>query len=120
VAETSLRITSDTLTPGIKEFPAVLDRTVAQTIDYFAPRVEAFMKSNAPWTDRTTNARNGLRATPEHSYGRSHSIHCTHGVPYGIWLETRFGGKNAIIDPTIESQGHVLMSLMRKLLRRAR
>jgi hypothetical protein len=69
--------------------------------NYTAPRAEAYMKSNAPWVDRTAAARNGLGTrvivAPE-----SVSIVLFHSVSYGVYLETRWGGKYAIIEPTIQ------------------
>lgn len=111
----TLEITSDTLTPGIRQFPDEIDRGLSQVIDFFTPRVEAYARDNAPWTDRTTNARNGLRATPEHEFGSRHAIVLSHSVPYGIWLEVRFAGRYAIIDPTVAAQGPELMSTVRGL-----
>lgn len=114
----SFHITSDTLTPGLKAFPPKLDAQVAQTVDYFAVRSESYMKENAPWTDRTGNARNLLHATAFHEPPVRHGISLAHGVPYGIWLEVRFEGKNAIINPTLEQVGPELMDAFRLLIAR--
>lgn len=113
-----LVITHDTLTPGLKAFPPKLDAAISQTIDYFAVRSESYMKENAPWTDRTGNARSGLRATPFHEPPIRHGIILSHSVPYGIWLEVRFEGKNAIINPTLEQMGPELMGTFRELIAR--
>ncbi len=77
----------------------------------------AWMKDNATWTDRTGNARSGLRAEPEHT-GTSHIIHLMHSVAYGIWLEVRWGGKYAVIIPAIVEQGKGLMEDLNALMRR--
>jgi hypothetical protein len=110
-------MTSDTLTPNLKAFPDHVDQAIARTIDYFSVQTEAYMRSHAPWNDVTGNARNGLRARPEHD-GHSHSILCYHTVPYGIWLEVRWEGKYAIIAPTIKTQGRALMAFMRGLMKK--
>lgn len=73
---------------------------VATTMEYYATVAEGEMRHNAPWTDRTTNARNGLSAVAQHVPFRRHTIILFHRVKYGIWLEVRFGGKNAILMPT--------------------
>lgn len=117
MAASGLVITSDTLTPGLRRFPDVANRQIAQTIDYFSPRVEGYARDNAPWTDRTGNARTGLRARPQHE-SRSHSIVVFHSVPYGIWLEIRFEGRYAIILPTVQIQGRELMAFMKGLFGR--
>lgn len=115
---TKLVLTHDTLTPGLKAFPERLDAAVAQTMDYFAVRSESYMKQNAPWTDRTTNARNGLSATAFHDSPNAHGIVLAHGVPYGIWLEVRFDGKYAIITPSLEVMGAEVMDGLRLLFTR--
>jgi hypothetical protein len=73
-----------------------------------APRAESYAKRNAKWHDRTGNARNGLHGVAE-SQGKTHQIVLAHGVPYGIYLEVRFSGKYAIINPTIAVEGPEVM-----------
>lgn len=82
-----------------------------------APRVENYMKNNAPWTDRTSNARNGLAARA-YSDGSDVGIILYHQVPYGIWLEVKYGGRDAIIQPTIDAMGPEVMSRFNRLLER--
>jgi len=111
----SLHITRDTLSPGIKGFDAKLQRGVDLIIGLFVPRVEGYARTHAPWTDRTGNARNGLRATA-YEAGAKHGIVIFHSVPYGIWLEVRFEGRYGIIDDTIRTQGEELMSAFRYMV----
>lgn len=115
-----LFITSDTLTPGLKRFPDELDRRLAAAVEYWTPVTEGYARMNAPWTDRTGNARNGLRAEPFHDQGRAHGVQLSHSVPYGIWLEVRHEGRFAIIVPTIKVQGRALMQFIRSRLLRSR
>jgi hypothetical protein len=75
------------------------------------------MRQNAPWTDQTGNARNGLFAEAKHDWGRTHAIVLYHSVPYGIWLEVRHQGRYAIILPTAKEQGMAVMNTLRDLLR---
>jgi hypothetical protein len=84
---------------------------------YMAPRVENYMKTNAPWKDQTTNARNGLAARA-YREGDEIGIVLFHQVPYGIYLETRWGGKYAIIEPTIDVMGPEVMAKYERLLER--
>lgn len=84
---------------------------VMAVLEYKAPQVEAFMKVNAPWTDQTGNARQGLRAEAFDEWPNA-GIVLYHTVPYGIWLEVKHSGQYAVIQPTIDSQGpEVLRSL---------
>ena len=50
----------DSLTPGLREFGPKLNRQVGAVMKKNAPKVQNYARSNAPWTDRTGNARNGL------------------------------------------------------------
>src|SRR5262245_15447723 len=74
----------------------------------FARRVEQYAKENAPWEDRTGDARQGLKATGEQRLVY-YAITLFHTVDYGIWLEVRWDGKYAIILPTLEAMGPELM-----------
>lgn len=113
-----LVITHDTLTPGLKAFPDQVDQQIAVTVDYFSTRAEAYMKQNAPWTDRTGNARSTLHADTFHEPNVQHGIVCAHGMPYGIWLEIAHEGRFEIINPTIEAVGKELMNGLRFLFAR--
>lgn len=107
----------DTLTPGIKAIPGFVNKMVGTTMKYYEPQAENYAKLNAPWTDRTTNARNGLIARSGKE-GDSHYLLVAHQVPYGIWLEVRWGGKYAIIMPTIDYIGPQVMGTLQKILDR--
>lgn len=78
---------------------------------------ENYMKSNAPWKDRTTNARNGLAAryTGVNSDDQ-HEMVLFHQVDYGIWLEIKDDGKYAIILPTIQEFGPRVMKTLKGIL----
>lgn len=110
--------TSNTLSPGLKTFTPKLDHAVGLTVDFFSPRVESAAKDGAPWTDQTGNARNTLTARPFHETLKKHGIVLAHGMPYGIWLEVRFGGRYAIILPTIKQQGIEVMATLRQVFSR--
>ena len=73
------------------------------------------MKTNAPWTDRTGNARSSLHTQSLISPGRSYGFTVAHGASYGIWLEVRFSGRYAVIPKTVASQGPAFMTTASKL-----
>lgn len=68
-----------------------------------APQLEAEMKENARWTDRTANARQTLHTEVEEVADEMVEIILAHGVDYGIYLELSHGGAYAIIGPTIDT-----------------
>jgi hypothetical protein len=77
--------------------------------------VESHAKTNAPWTDQTGNARQGLRAEAFRESDNM-GIVLYHQVPYGIWLELANGGKYAIIDETIGVMGPQVMASLERIL----
>lgn len=104
----------DTLTVSLNHFNAQAQRALAATMAYHAPRAEAYAKKNAPWRDRTSNARNGLFAVPRVSPPK-YQIIVGHSVPYGVWLEIRWSGRYQIIRPTVENEGAEVMRTVSKL-----
>lgn len=114
---TGIRFVMDTLSPGIAGFPPKLDAAVGAVMQYHEATVQDAAREGAPWTDRTSNARNGLFARAYRA-GKAHGIVLYHTMPYGIWLETRWGGKYRIIVPTIQRQGVVVMRTLNGVLRR--
>jgi hypothetical protein len=98
----SVYFDKDTLTPNFKKGGERVRRAIDTVFQYMAPQIESSAKLEAPWTDQTGNARQGLRAVAGRE-GNAHYIALFHQVPYGIYLETRFSGRYAIIFPTLES-----------------
>lgn len=107
----------DSLTGTLKRGPKVTKEAAWTTAQYMAPRVENYMKMNAPWTDQTANARNGLAARA-YREGDEVGIVLYHQVPYGVYLETRWDGRYAIINPTIEAMGPEVMAMYDRMLER--
>lgn len=94
-------------------------REVDLLLQYYAPEIENWMKDNAPWTDRTGAARNGLAAR-FYTDRDGRGIIMYHQVPYGIWLEVRFSGRYGIIVPALEEWGPRVMEGTRNMLSQMR
>lgn len=92
-------------------FDARMDRAITAAMAYHATRAVAYARQNAPWVDRTTNARNGLFARAERDRP-VYRIIVGHSVPYGVWLEVRWNGKYQILRPTVDHQGPEVMTTM--------
>ena len=76
-----------------------------QVVNQLAPVMEAYMKMNASWKDRTGEARAGLKAVvTHHDASKSSDINLSHSVFYGVFLEqkTYNGVSYAILLPTLE------------------
>lgn len=112
-----LTVEEDTLTPTLKALPGIIRNIVGTTMKYYEPKLENYAKLNAPWKDQTSNARNGLAARSGRD-AKTHYIVLFHQVPYGIWLETRWQAKYAIIMPTIDHFGPEVMDTLQKILDR--
>lgn len=109
----------DTLSPSLRRLLPVIDAGVDLAFDTMVPVAESYMRFNALWTDRTGNARAGLRAVHESDPMVRHELVLFHTMPYGIWLEVRFSGKYAIIAPTLEALGPDLMERISAAARQA-
>ena len=97
----SFRLLYDTLTVPL--FAATSDpkQRVITTLEQLAEEIQAYAQDNAPWTDRTGEARAGLE-TEVNSEGNDVMLSLFHTVDYGQWLETIQSGRFAIIMPTLE------------------
>lgn len=84
-----------------------------------ASDLQAKMKMNRPWTDRTGMAKALLNAKVSRPSETIIRITLAHGVDYGIWLELANEKNYAIIAPTIRNEGPRIVSdldnLMKKL-----
>lgn len=95
-----------------------IDRAMAGVCKYWDGPIETHMKTEAPWTDRTTNARNGLAAEHVPVDKFHHWILLTHSVDYGIYLETKNDGQYAIVVPTLMMYGPKVMKTFNKIMDR--
>lgn len=77
----------------------------ADIMEYYAPQIEADAQETAPWTDRTGDARAGLFTEVFFEETRIILV-LAHLMEYGVYLETKYAGRYAIIWPTI--QGYAL------------
>jgi hypothetical protein len=91
----------DTLSPGLKRVLPKVDAGVALAFDAMEAKAETYARTNAPWTDRTGNARAGLFAKHQAIPMVEHRLVVYHTMPYGYWLEVRWSGRYAIIGPTV-------------------
>lgn len=90
---------------------------IRKAAELLAAEMERDMKANAPWEDRTFDARAGLQAKVVFTDPTHFTIFLGHGkdIFYGIFLETRFGGRFAIILPTAQKFGPMLEDKIRTM-----
>jgi hypothetical protein len=82
---------------------AVHPRAVA-VMEEGADELVAYAQANAPWGDRTGEARAGLDAEV-YEEGDEIVVDLFHTAEHGVWLEIAMGGVYAIIMPTLEALG---------------
>ena len=81
-----------------------------------ASELQAKMKVNRPWTDRTGMAKALLNAKVSQPSKEVVRITLAHGVDYGIWLEFAHGKNYAIIAPTINEEGPRLVEGLNNIM----
>jgi HK97 gp10 family phage protein len=103
-----------------KDMDRRLQRAIFGVAKYWDGPIERYMKHNAPWKDRTTNARNGLFAKASKEAAGRFIILLAHSVSYGIYLERGTSKMRArpIILPTIGIYAPKVMGTLEKILSR--
>lgn len=104
-----------TMEGRLNQFGPHTKRAMVAAANYTAPLAEAHMKATAPWTDRTGAARSGLNAEVVVSSNKV-AIVLYHSVPYGVYLETRWGGRFAVIQPTLAVMGPVFAKAVGRMV----
>ena len=90
--------------------------TLFQLGQFFAAKMEAHAKRHASWTDRTSNARQGLFGVTTKE-GDTVVVILSHGVDYGVFLELAQQGNFAIIGPTLQQHYGEIMQAVRGIFR---
>lgn len=103
---------------NVKVLGPIVNKIVSGVMLGNAGKVQNYARVNAPWSDRTGNARQGLMGRYSKE-GDSHVITLSHSVPYGIWLETRWAGRYATIVPTLQAEAPRIMRDLAGILKRA-
>lgn len=67
-----------------------------------AGKMEEYAKRNAPWTDRTGNARQTLQGKSESDNSLLRVMICGN-MPYSVYLELAYEKRYAILRPTTEA-----------------
>lgn len=96
------RIKRDTLTASLETLDDTHREVIKDIMEYWGVKGVSEMKSGARWTDRTGNARQGLRFRVTQAGDQTTLVYFG-SMPYSIWLEIRWSGKYAIIGPVIST-----------------
>jgi len=74
-----------------------------------ADDVKSTAQTDAPWADRTGEARKGIDTDVAESKGDI-VLTLFHTVDYGLWLEVIQSGRFATIMPTLEQKAPVILA----------
>lgn len=88
---------------------------IVQMITMQKPTMLAWVRSNAVWKDRTTNAKRLFRVNVT-TTSLTTTVSFEHGVFYGIYLETHNAGRFAIINRAMDFWGPMIMTQIQGLL----
>lgn len=95
----------------------VVYSTLVSHLQTQARLIEDQMKREAPWQNRTGEARRKLSATVEVD-GQRVNLYLSHGAAHGVFLELSNGGRYAIVGPTTMKSGPALMRSLQGLMER--
>lgn len=90
---------SDTVNRNLLEWTDRRKAAIRAFAERTASDMEAYAKPNAPWQNRTGNARQGLFG---YAFERDTQLilRIAHSVDYGVYLELAHQAKYAILEPT--------------------
>jgi hypothetical protein len=83
----------------------------------YAPRIEAWMKANAPWQDITGNLRQALFSDVIEIVNSAVIVILSHGLDYGVFLEMSRGGIWGIIGPALDHFIPLIWQDVQRMLR---
>lgn len=104
----------DKVVRNADEYVRKLNDKAIAVMGYTMAEAEASAKRNAPWTDRTGNARNSIigRLVPDmNKIVGALSI----GMPYGVNLELGYQGRYRIVWPTVLEYRQSLLQMLKRV-----
>ena len=99
----------DEVIKNLKNFVPRLKAALALDAENIAANMEAWAKNNAPWTDKTGDARDFIKQTVKWTNADILMVSLSHNVNYGIYLELCNEGKYAILEKAMAEFGPKFM-----------
>lgn len=106
---------------NLRHFDERFADDVKQVFNHAAKYSTAYMKAKAPWNDRTTRARKGLKGVSSYDRpSKQYGITLAGEAPYQIFLETKDpnNGGRPILWPTAKVVGQYTMRALEHILDR--
>lgn len=105
------------LEKGLQELDRRTDAAIKELANRGAQEIEDYAKNNAPWVDRTGEARRTLKGSTS-PIANGVRITLSHGVDYGVYLELAHEKRFAILMQAIRTVGvKSILPAFNKLLR---
>lgn len=103
---------------NLMRYTAVVRSVLLRLGQYIAGELlEPYAKTNAPWDDRTGNARETLWSRAFAMAEEAVVIRLAHGMKYGVFLETRWAGKYSVLWATIQAHLPVIRRMLDEIFR---
>lgn len=83
-----------------------------------AKLMENWAKDNAKWTDRTGNARKGLKASAKWEDYINLVVSMSHKVDYGPMLELAYAKKYAVLEPALQKYKNEFIRQWEEVIRK--
>lgn len=85
------------------ELAQIVPENIMAGVRQTAGEMESYAKRNAPWTDRTGNARRTMTGFAQRDDSGDIVVGVSGHMPYSPKLELRFGRRYAILVPTVDA-----------------
>lgn len=93
-------------------------KAIEALAEFISVELQNEARQDAPWQDRTGNARSGLVGATINDFARKVvEIYLIHSVAYGVFLELCHAGRYAIIAPVIERNLQKIKRMLDDLLK---
>lgn len=99
------------------EYSRAIQDGIFALAQQYEVEIEAWMKDNAPWVDRSGAARQTLNAEAQRLVNSAVEIILAGGVEYQVHLELSHGGAYAIIGPALDTFTPRVWASVQELLR---
>lgn len=97
------------------EVQAKFQASVPIVMKSVGAQIKAYAQANAPWTDRTGNARQGLHCRTQVSKNEI-AVVLYHTMEYGYWLELAHQRRYKILEESIEAKVPDMIEALKGLL----
>lgn len=97
------------LSNGLIDLAMSIPKRVSAGAGSVAREMEGYAKLNAPWTDRTGKARRTMAGFVQWDEGGDLLVGIAGHMPYSPDLELRYGGRYAILVPTVDSYAPTIL-----------